>query len=71
MDHHILIAALAALAEENLVDRKGIAEAIRRYGITATQQRPGKTDGDRQAARRRTGPPASCVAPRNRGTGTQ
>ena len=33
--HHIAVAALAALAEENKIKKEIVAEAIRRYGITS------------------------------------
>ena len=38
--HHIAIAALAALADENTIGREVVADAMRRYGITATDNAP-------------------------------
>jgi len=38
--YHIAIAALAALADEKTISRDIVADAIRRYGITATDNAP-------------------------------
>jgi pyruvate dehydrogenase E1 component len=38
--HHIAIAALAALADENTIGREVVADAMHRYGITATDSAP-------------------------------
>ena len=38
--HHIALAALAALAEENKISKEVIAEAIRRYGIASEVAAP-------------------------------
>jgi pyruvate dehydrogenase E1 component len=38
--HHIVIAALAALADENVVSRDAVADAMRRYGVIATETAP-------------------------------
>ena len=38
--HHIAIAALAALADENSISRDRVADAMRRYGISAAETAP-------------------------------